>query len=158
MPIYLYNSKPLVVDSKLAVSEDCCCGGGRSYPCNSCVGTPPSAFAVTFSGITNGTCSNCGRLNNTFIANAVTGCEWEYLYEDGPWEMCGLSFRITVDIYDGWISVGLGIWGEDGVFAAELNASGDAYDCNDIPSLPLWPGYWVTGYCNGTPSCTVSPL
>ncbi len=43
--------------------------------CSTC-STAPSAWVVTLSGISNGTCTDCVTLNDTHVLTYVSGCLW----------------------------------------------------------------------------------
>ena len=74
MPLYLEDGKLLVVDGKLAVSEDCCCG----EECACCTGGI-SGLDITISGVVKGIywCDNCSQHNTTYRvpASIIQPCE-----------------------------------------------------------------------------------
>ena len=49
---YLLDGKFLLVDGKLAVSEDCCCGCCEGCFCTGGTGTPPKRYEIVIAGLT----------------------------------------------------------------------------------------------------------
>lgn len=141
--------------------QPCCCGGAACIFCTS--GTVADELEVTIAGLANGTCSNCGDLNDTYILQSVgevpAGCCWTYEFS----ETCGwdqivacISHPIASDYF---LEVSFGrVAGAAFVVTYLKNLGSDRPSCNwsalDVPVTAQ-----VEDPCDDDSStCTVTSL
>lgn len=155
---------------------------GRPPDCNPCCEEPggfdppecgvcgaedyPEQYQVTFSSITDSSCTGCDILNDTFtmthaVAPYDTDCNWFYCLDGGFNEggsclsdRIGFRFRLgRLDIYRMTANCG----GVYGVAAVYRRLSGDpAYDCDDHTAVLSLES---SGPCSNWPaSITVSAV
>lgn len=84
-PPGLWLPKTSVAPWRFLPCPSCCGRGPGQIPCRGCIGLEaPVEFAVTFTGIVEGSCGSCSAFNDTFIvsysraAPDTCTCVWEY--------------------------------------------------------------------------------
>jgi hypothetical protein len=137
-------------------SEDCPACQHAVVSCGTCIdGNAPRQYEVTFSGLTNGSCSDCSFLNGTFVldndGSGATLCTWRY---NLPASFCGTSKWIGLNINSTLGVVGVYI-GPDGTSQFEQTMS-FPIDCENLGSVTS-ANY--SGHCNSTgATCTISAI
>jgi hypothetical protein len=115
----------------------CCCRTPGVCTYCSDAATVPSQFSVTFTGISNNTCSDCGTLNDTYVLDWVSDCTWQVDFSD----ICGFT-RVSVVLIDTAIIVrftpsAYNSWKK----AISPPASTNPIDCASISDLTIpWVG------------------
>lgn len=127
-----------------------CCGDPVGGGCARCIdqltATPLNITAVV-AGIANGTCSDCGDLNDTYeLTQTGSYCRWRYDFGDSS--PCSLAltgfgglhiFSVQLQDYGGALSW-IGYFGSPGGnYRWRAVASSDPEDCMSVSSLVLTP-------------------
>ncbi len=171
MPLMLHNGKLLLVEGKLAVSEDCCCGG-----CTGCLSaTVPESMQIDITGVDTVQCgSNCSSFNGTFIltrTNFLTYftvdtpgfCSWYYPFPSPigcspSGNFLGLTMSVSaIDCrvaanFDGSLAL---------MFPGWASTASGYRDCASFASFSLnWfsPGPGTGGCYTNASSCLVTAL
>lgn len=122
---------------------NCFCCSGTCSVCST--GTTPAEISVTLSGITNGSCSDCTTLNDTFVVvrGSGTSCLWSY---DIDPDICTDYKNVTVFLFGTTITVSTGT---DGLFEHI-----DYY--SDVGSAPFDCGFsaYDVPYLSGAVRCS----
>jgi len=118
----------------------CCCAG----VCDYCTGTSPDQIAVTFSGITNDSCVDCGNLNDTFILDRSSPsalCSWYLDISGNGWCTAGtcLLYDISVGYGPPGLSVRINYYGIDCIDTGFLLwlLSGTSHPCGGSNNVPF---------------------
>ncbi len=135
----------------------CCC-----LVCDYCAdGKCPQDFAVTITGVANGTCSTCTVLNTTFICRFQKGaspdyCEWLYLVDEpgcvksGFYCVYSVLVRLSKSAGHYYLRVDLrsssGAWSVLGFVQKDLGE--EAPNCQfDKEDLGALTSYWFEFFC-----------
>ncbi len=176
------SSTPTFDDFLAESSESPCEVCGNDEVCGTiggpvCIeGTLPTYFEVTVSGVSNGSCTECDRWNDTFLLEYKGNCIWLYYFAD----MCGYCFgRLSVRVSsiadptpkrniavllvlmnsDGCDVGGQETEFEDSVAEEDSTAVNFApIDCaNDLPTYTFSSHVVIPGLCDFTdPSVTIT--
>lgn len=151
---------------RAVLCEDCPCDDAPPPPttttCNECPdGVAAAQYEVTFSGIANSGCGECGGLNGSVVlSQEVIECFWSG--EPSPRVFCGGN---AASVYFTWDS-GLLKWSVvlqfGGIPVARWEASGAGWDCLSsltlTRTLPAGTGADSLGHCQSYPATvTIGP-
>jgi hypothetical protein len=165
----------------------CCNPSALTVPCDDCVGGKgPLEFQIVLDGFVDGTCTECERINDTWVlawggglpsliqCPSLIGCSWSYYDNDslgcpsGPETLrigLGVGYNSTTSKYFVCVAVervygpGAGIEGRT-TFYKEYDSLVDCLNLadEDIPfdQEDLWFGSYI---CNGeAATCAVTAL
>lgn len=104
--VYLPNGTVVGADFCVRNKDDCCAegsgsGSGTVFDCTAC-DAAPDTFRVTFSGVTNDSCTTCADYNTSFDMDHNSGCLWSSPEAD-PGNICTVA---EVGKYLEYVSVG----------------------------------------------------
>lgn len=120
--IYLQNDKALIRDGKIAVSENCCCGGSQCTACET--GSLPNTVTVTLSGYSAG---SCGELFNDqpFVLQRQA---------DSPCVFCSANCLVRVSLtYNGpSVQSAISVFSYVTGVSAELLSDAPIESCSDF--------------------------
>jgi hypothetical protein len=117
----------------------------------------PYQYRFTMSGVTNGGCTDCANLNQTFTLTFGTGCAWAFQETVlcGSSSAFGLNYRDALTNYygDGQAYFVLGL------VVCEYKILASAWSCTGSNVLTLDTSHTGSGYCNNLPSTiTLDPV
>lgn len=148
----------------MPIFNDCdCCGYGfdlsqapelPDFPtidtCNECGDGAPETWEFTIEGVTNGICSQCGTLNDTWSMDYLSACGWES--EEFFWgcEAAFMQWSLTLGATEWALTLALA----SGTEITRWTIDRDDFDC--LGENTLTGGFYVG--CVDVPNAiTISP-
>jgi hypothetical protein len=116
------------------------------FGCMACPDGAASVYTFPLSGLSNGSCMDCGNLNGLVTLTYVGGCQWQ----SGQVVACGVASHYLLNIASGSVTVNL-----IGPAGLTWSRSITGWDCLSPLTLPRTD---ASGACTGVPSSiTLTP-